>query len=90
MKYFLISTSTAFCGEENDYYVKMDEKKNYDLDYILQDLVYENAVNWYDETHHEMPFDEYLEECSYSVDEITEEEYNDAKKDGKQWEEYVA
>ena len=82
-RYFRIATETGYVGERNDYYVaivmKEDEEPTCNLDFCkaIDDCVFENAMDWYDESEVSETFDEYLEECTAEFEEISVQEYEE-------------
>ena len=80
MKYYRVTCHTPFVGEENDYYIATESRK--ELEAFIDECVYENGNEWYDEQTLEeqgMTEDEYYADCGVScVEEIYEEEYYEA------------
>jgi hypothetical protein len=80
MKYYRITCHTPFVGEENDYYIATESRK--ELEAFIDECVYENGNEWYDEQSLEeqgMTEDEYYAECGVTrVDEITADEFYEA------------
>jgi hypothetical protein len=83
-RYFIIKTETGYVGERNEYYVVItmnseeDPSLNLNLMKTIDDCVYENALEWYDENEVDETFDEYLEECSATWKEISCKEYEES------------
>lgn len=77
MKYYEIHCETPYCGEDNYYYFKTDDKEK--LKEYAQECLYENGNEWYDDQAEEDYPDEndYFNECNYTIKEITREEYLD-------------
>ena len=80
MKYYKITCHTPFVGEENDYYISVFN--NEELYREIDECVYENGNEWYNEQtleEQDMTEDEYYARCGVSgIDEISEEEYYEA------------
>ena len=82
-RYFIIKTETGYVGEYNEYYVAItmnseeDPSLNLNLMKTIDDCVYENALEWYDENEVDETFDEYLEECDATWEEISRKEYEE-------------
>lgn len=82
-RYFCITTETGYAGERNDYYIAivMKEKEeptcNLDFCKTIDDCIFENAMDWYDENEVDETFDEYLEECTAEYEEISVKEYEE-------------
>lgn len=82
-RYFCIKTGTGYVGERNDYYIAivMKEKEeptcNLDFCKAIDDCIFENAMDWYDENEVDETFDEYLEECTAEYEEISVKEYEE-------------
>ena len=81
MKYYLITTYTCYCGEHFYHYVAIPEGESPE-DAKWADKFYgwvcDDAAEWWDdqsEEDYEDNYDDYLAECGYDVEEITEEEY---------------
>lgn len=84
MKYYRITCYTPFVGEENDYYIATDSRK--DLERFADDCVYDNGNEWYDELtleEQDMTEEDYYADCGCHIEEIDEEEFN--KHIGKEW-----
>ena len=80
MKYYKVICHTAFCGEESEFYIKTYSE--HELRPQIDECVYENALEWYDEQtleENDMTEEEYYAECGVkALVEITEEEYYEA------------
>ena len=80
MKYYKITCGTPFVGEENDYYIATDDKK--ELDTFIDDCIYENGLEWCDDYElemHDMTEEEYFAECGLvGLLEISKEEFLEA------------
>ena len=82
-RYFCIKTGTGYVGERNYYYIAivMKEKEeptcNLDFCKAIDDCIFENAMDWYDENEVDETFDEYLEECTAEYEEISVKEYEE-------------
>lgn len=80
MKYYLITTYTCYCGEHFYHYVAIPEGESPE-DAKWADLFYEwvcdDAAEWWDDQSEEEydSYDDYLAECGYDVEEISEAEY---------------
>ena len=80
MKYYLITTYTCYCGEHFYHYVAIPEGES-PCDEKWADLFYgwvaDDAAEWWDDQSEEEydNYDDYLAECGYDVEEISEEEY---------------
>ena len=80
MKYYLITTYTCYCGEHFYHYVAIPEGES-PSDEKWTDLFYgwvaDDAAEWWDDQSEEEydSYDDYLSECGYDVEEISEEEY---------------
>ena len=80
MKYYLITTYTCYCGEHFYHYVAIPEGES-PSDEKWADLFYgwvaDDASEWWDDQSEEEydSYDDYLCECGYDVEEISEEEY---------------
>ena len=80
MKYYLITTYTCYCGEHFYHYVAIPEGES-PSDEKWADLFYgwvaDDAAEWWDDQSEEEydSYDDYLSECGYDVEEISEEEY---------------
>lgn len=78
MKYYRITCFTPFVGEENDYYIATESKK--ELVAFADECTYENGFEWcddYDLEMHGMTEEDYYFECGCHIEEITEQEYLD-------------
>lgn len=73
-RYFEIHTYSPYCGEENYYYVIMNDKADFDA--IATSYVEEDASEWYDEQAEDEYGDVFWDECGYGLREITKEEYD--------------
>lgn len=76
MKYYEIHCETPYCGEDAYYYYKSEELSK--VKEYAAECMYENASVWYEEDEamgHYDDFEQYFEDCSYDIKEITEEEY---------------
>lgn len=80
MKYYLVTTYTCYCGEHFYHYVAIPEGES-PSDEKWTDLFYgwvaDDAAEWWDDQSEEEydSYDDYLCECGYDVEEISEEEY---------------
>ena len=80
MKYYLIITYTCYCGEHFYHYVAIPEGESI-TDEKWTDLFYswvtDDAAEWWDEQSEEEydSYDDYISECGYDIEEISEEEY---------------
>lgn len=80
MKYYLITTYTGYCGEHFYHYVAIPEGESPE-DAKWADLFYgwvcDDAAEWWDDQSEEEydSYDDYLCECGYDVEEISEAEY---------------
>ena len=80
MKYYLITTYTCYVGEHFYHYVAIPEGESIE-DYkwaaLFDEWVAEDANDWWDEQSEEEydSFDDYLCECGYDIEEISEAEY---------------
>lgn len=84
MKYYRITCYTPFVGEENDYYIATDSRK--DLERFADECVYDNGNEWYDEQtleEQDMTEEDYYADCGCHIEEIDEEEFK--KHIGKEW-----
>lgn len=80
MKYYLITTHTPYCGEQTYHYVAIPEGESPEDEKWVElffGWVADNASEWWDEESEEEydSYDDYLGECGYDVEEISEEEY---------------
>ena len=75
MRYYRITCHTPYVGEDNDYYVGVRDRA--ELEAAIEECLYENANEWYDEEIRvDYPDeDEYYAECYYELEEIDKEEY---------------
>ena len=77
MKFYRVVCYTPFVGEESDCYIKSYHEG--ELRRQIDDCVYENASNWYDDQtlkENDMSEDDYYADCgASSVKEISKEEY---------------
>lgn len=82
-RYFYITTETGYIGERNDYYIAIVMKEgeepicNLDFCKAIDDCIFENAMEWYDESEVSETFDEYLEECAAEFEEISVTDYEE-------------
>ena len=80
MKYYLVTTYTCYCGEHFYHYVAIPEGES-PSDARWADLFYcwmcDDAFEWWDDQSEEEydSYDDYLSECGYDVEEISEAEY---------------
>lgn len=80
MKYYLVITYTCYRGEHFYHYVAIPEGES-PSDEKWADLFYgwvaDDAAEWWDDQSEEEydSYDDYLCECGYDVEEISEEEY---------------
>ena len=80
MKYYLITTYTCYCGEHMYHYMAVPEDRSIEEDEFMEiifDWVAEDAYEWWDDQSEEEfdSYDDYLAECGYDVEEVSEEEY---------------
>lgn len=80
MKYYLITTYTCYVGEHVCHCVAIPEFESIeDSKWItlFDEWVAEDANDWWDEQSEEEhdSYDDYLAECGYEVEEISEAEY---------------
>ena len=82
MKYWLLHAETPYCGEDCYEYI---EAETYDEAAARGDeLMYENANDWYDEEVAETyDWEDYIFECGIVVEEVTYEEYKEYITNGK-------
>ncbi len=76
MKYYEIHCETPYCGEDSYEYIKSDDYEK--VRQYAWECMHENANQWYEEDElmgQYEDFEQYLEDCSYDITEITEEEY---------------
>ena len=80
MLYYKITCGTPFVGEENDYYIATDSRK--ELEKFIDECIYVNGLEWYDRDtleSYDFTEEEYYAECHLAnLCEITEEEYYEA------------
>ena len=88
MKYYLVTTYTCYCGEHFYHYVAIPDGES-PSDEKWADLFYgwvaDDAAEWWDEQSEEEydSYDDYISECGYDIEEISEEEYRrDLGKEG--------
>ena len=80
MKYYLVTTYTCYCGEHFYHYVAIPDGES-PSDEKWADLFYgwvaDDAAEWWDEQSEEEydSYDDYISECGYDIEEISEEEY---------------
>ena len=80
MKYYLITTYTCYCGEHFYHYIAIPEGESIE-DEKWTELFYgwvaDDAAEWWDDQSEEEydSYDDYLAECGYDVEEISEAEY---------------
>ena len=80
MKYYLVTTYTCYCGEHFYHYAAIPEGES-PCDEKWADLFYgwvaDDAAEWWDDQSEEEydSYDDYLCECGYDVEEISEAEY---------------
>ena len=80
MKYYLITTYTCYCGEHMYHYMAVPEGHSIEEDEFMEiifDWVAEDAYEWWDDQSEEEfdSYDDYLAECGYDVEEVSEEKY---------------
>ena len=83
MKYYYIICETCFCGERGDFLYATNNEE--DLYHFAASCADENAMEWYDGASLEeegMDEDEYFGSVSYSIKEITAEEYAKYNSEG--------
>lgn len=80
MKYYCVTTYTCYCGEHFYHYVAIPEGESIS-DEKWADLFYgwvaDDAAEWWDDQSEEEydSYDDYLCECGYDIEEISETEY---------------
>lgn len=80
MRYYLVITYTCYCGEHFYHYVAIPGDESPE-DAKWADLFYgwvaDDAAEWWDDQSEEEydSYDDYLAECGYDVEEISEVEY---------------
>ena len=80
MLYYEIKCSTPYIGEEDYYYVKIEEHSLRYIDDIANNYMYRYVELSYDKQAREDyndNFDDYFNDCHYTVAQISEEEYYD-------------
>ena len=80
MKYYLVTTYTCYCGEHFYHYVAIPENESISDEKwadLFYDWVADDAAEWWDDQSEEKydSYDDYLCECGYDVEEISEAEY---------------
>ena len=80
MKYYLITTYTCYCGENAYYHLAVPEGEDIEDDKYqdkIADWVNDNASEWWDDQSEEEydSYDDYLAECGYDIEEISEADY---------------
>lgn len=93
MHYYRITTTTPYCGTDNEHYIASQEPMSQEaLRDTAEELTRENAENfeylvtgWEDENIEDLNEDEiqelldnYYADCSYVCEEISKSEYNEA------------
>lgn len=85
MLYYHYVVYTPFCGEEADVYIADTDRRH--AEYKAYDAAKENGMEWFDfrdledEDFNE---DEYYAQCGFMLmKQITENEYNEAMRDGE-------
>lgn len=78
-KFYCVTTSTPYCGEHFTHYLRIEDGDSLEahMDEIY-DWVADDAAEWWDhqaEEDFDGDYDDYLGECSYDVEEISETEY---------------
>ena len=75
MRYYRITCHTPYVGEDNDYYVAVNNMA--ELEEAIENCVIENANEWYDEEIKEdyPNEEEYYAECYHELEEVYKEEY---------------
>lgn len=74
MKYFKIYAYTCYCGEDITEYC---EAKDLDeAEFHGETLMFDNAENWWHRHEEEYPWEMWVEDCGYEVEEITKEEFD--------------
>ena len=85
MVYYHCIVYTPFCGEEADVYIA-DTDYQY-AEWKAYDAAKENGMEWFDFRDLEdenFDEDEYYAQCGFrSMEQITEQEYNKAMRDGE-------
>ena len=80
MRYYLVITYTCYCGEHFYHYVAIPDGESL-CDEKWADLFYgwvaDEAAEWWDHLSEEEndSYDDYISECGYDIEEISEEEY---------------
>lgn len=92
MNYYKITTTTPYCGTDNEHYIASQEPiGKEELQETAEELTRENAENfeylltgWNDENIEDMSEDEvqelldnYYADCSYECEEISKEDYEE-------------
>ena len=80
MKYYCVITYTCYCGEHTYHYLAIPDNEDIEDDKYqdkIADWVNDNASEWWDEQSEEEydSYDDYLAECGYDVEEISEADY---------------
>ena len=80
MRYYFITTYTGYYGEHSYRYVAIPEDESpYDEKWadLFCGWVADNAAEWWDDQSEEEydSYDDYLCECGYDIEEISEAEY---------------
>ena len=76
MKYYRITCYTPYCGEQNEFYARVNNTR--ELLELADEFTIDNANEWYDEEEvgEDYPeIEDYYAECSYTLAEIDAEEY---------------
>lgn len=78
MRYFKLTAVTGYPGEEAiDIYATDEPDENKIMDEITiinNNLMKENAYNWWLSKHQNVSWEKFLEDCLVYIDEINEEE----------------
>lgn len=85
IKYYRIVASNGYCGCDREEYVEHDSERDGSLDELAWSITMENAESfaycafgWGEVPSEDSDeYQEYLENCTYSIDEVTKEEYDE-------------
>lgn len=85
-RYYKFVIFTPYVGEEESHYLKLSENMDVQewirTESILDEWLYEVANEWWDEqtcAEYEGIFDDYLADCNYTLQEISEGQYLEEK-----------
>lgn len=73
-RYFEIHTYSPYCGEENYYYIAVNNEMS--IDAIAISHCEEDSWCWYDDQAEDEYSDEFYLNCGYDLREISKEEYD--------------